>query len=211
MANHDPRIDAYIEKSAGFAQPILRQLRALVHKVCPDVEEGIKWSMPFFSYHGGTLCMMAAFKQHCSFRFWLYKEVLGDSAGEDGLGQEGLGQDGMGQFGKLTSLRDLPSDRQLTTYIRKAMALNEAGVKLSRPKATVRPAPTLPDDLAALLAQKKHAAARKTWADFGPGAQREYVDWIGEAKTEATRQKRLATTLEWLAEGKPRNWKYRKC
>ncbi|WP_426689356.1 YdeI/OmpD-associated family protein [Rhodanobacter ginsengiterrae] len=206
MANHDPRIDAYIAKSAEFAQPILRHLRALVHKACPEVEEGIKWSMPFFSHHGGTLCMMAAFKQHCSFRFWLYREVLGDNADEDGLRQ-----DGMGQFGKLTSLRDLPSDRQLIAYIGKAMALNAAGVKLARPKAASRPAPTLPDDLAALLAQKKHLAARKTWAGFGPGAQREYVDWIGEAKADATRQKRLATTLEWLAEGKKRNWKYEKC
>lgn len=201
MANHDSRIDTYIAKSAEFAQPILQHLRALVHKACPEVEEGIKWSMPFFSHHGGTMCMMAAFKQHCSFRFWLTRDVLGDSADEDG----------MGQFGKLTSLRDLPSDKQLIAYLRKAMALNEAGVKLSRPKATARPAPTVPDDLAALLAQKKHAAARKTWAGFGPGAQREYVDWIGEAKTDATRQKRLATTLEWLGEGKKRNWKYEKC
>lgn len=201
MTNHDPRVDAYIAKSAEFAQPILQHLRALVHKACPEVEEGIKWSMPFFSHGGSIMCMMAAFRQHCSFRFWLYREVLGDTAEEDGLGH----------FGKLTSLRDLPSDKQLIAYIRKARALSEAGVKLSRPKAAARPAPALPDDIAAQLAQKKHAAARKAWAGFGPGAQREYVDWIGEAKTDATRQKRLATTLEWLAEGRKRNWKYEKC
>jgi uncharacterized protein YdeI (YjbR/CyaY-like superfamily) len=200
MPNHDTRVDAYIAKSAEFAQPILQHLRALIHAACPEVEEDIKWSMPFFSHRGGTMCMMAAFKQHCSFRFWLAGVVPAESAGEDG----------MGQFGKLTSLAELPSDKQLTKHIRTAMALSEAGVKLDRPKTAARPAPVLPDDLAALLAQKPHAAARKTWAGFGPGAQREYIDWIAEAKTDATRQKRIATTLEWLAEGKKRNWKYAK-
>ena len=200
MANHDPRIDAYIEKSAGFARPILEHLRALVHEACPEVEESLKWSMPFFSYKAAPMCMMAAFKQHCSFGFWLSKEVTG-----------GSDEDGMGQFGKLATLKDLPSDRQLAAHLKKAMALNEAGVKKARPKAAAKPAPTLPDDLSALLAQKKHAAARKAWESFPPGAQREYVDWIAEAKTGATRQKRLATTLEWLAEGKRRHWKYEKC
>jgi uncharacterized protein YdeI (YjbR/CyaY-like superfamily) len=200
MANHDPRIDAYIAKSAAFAQPILEHLRSRVHAACPDVEEGIKWGMPFFSYKAAPMCMMAAFKQHCSFGFWLSKEVTG-----------GSDEDGMGQFGKLASLKDLPSDKQLAACLKKAMALNEAGVKKARPKAAAKPAPTLPDDLAASLAQRKHAAARKTWATFGPGAQREYVDWITEAKTDATRQKRITTTLEWLGAGKKRNWKYEKC
>lgn len=201
MPNHDPRVDDYIAQSAEFAQPILQHLRGLIHKTCPDVEEGIKWSMPFFGHRGVTMCLMAAFKQHCSFRFWLYREVLGESAQEDG----------MGQFGKLTSVRDLPSDKQLATHIRKAMELAEAGVKLSRPKTAARSAPVLPQELAAQLAQKKHTAARKTWQGFGPGAQREYADWIAEAKTDATRQKRIASTLEWLAEGRKRNWKYEKC
>jgi len=200
MSNHDPRIGAYIAKSAEFARPILEHLRERVHTACPEVEEGIKWGMPFFSYKAAPMCMMAAFKQHCSFGFWLSKEVTG-----------GSDEDGMGQFGKLASLEDLPADRQLATFLKKAMALNEAGVKKARPKAAAKPAPTLPEDLAALLAQKKHAAARKTYEGFGPGAQREYVDWIVEAKTDATRQKRLATTLEWLAEGRKRNWKYEKC
>lgn len=200
MSNHDPRIGAYIAKSAEFARPILEHLRERVHSACPEVEEGIKWGMPFFSYKAAPMCMMAAFKQHCSFGFWLSKEVTG-----------GSDEDGMGQFGKLASLKDLPTDRQLATFLKKAMALNEAGVKKSRPKAAAKPAPTLPEDLATLLAQKKHAAARKTYEGFGPGAQREYVEWITEAKTDATRQKRLATTLEWLAEGKKRNWKYENC
>ena len=200
MSNHDPRISAYIAKSAEFARPILEHLRECVHAACPEVEEGIKWSMPFFSYKAAPMCKMAAFKQHCSFGFWLSKEVTG-----------GSDEDGMGQFGKLATLKDLPPDKQLATYLKKAMALNEAGVKKSRPKAAAKPAPALPDELAAALARKQHAAARKTWEGFGPGAQREYVDWITEAKTEATRQKRLATTLEWLAEGRKRNWKYEKC
>jgi uncharacterized protein YdeI (YjbR/CyaY-like superfamily) len=200
MSNHDPRIDAYIAKSAEFARPILEHLRERVHTACPEVEEGIKWGMPFFSYKAAPMCMMAAFKQHCSFGFWLSKEVTG-----------GSDEDGMGQFGKLASLKDLPPNRQLATFLKKAMALNEAGVKKARPKAAAKPAPTLPEDLATLLAQKKHAAARKTYEGFGPGAQREYVDWITEAKTDATRQKRLSTALEWLAEGRKRNWKYEKC
>jgi len=156
--------------------------------------------MPFFSYKAAPMCMMAAFKQHCSFGFWLSKEVTG-----------GSDEDGMGQFGKLVSLQDLPPAKQLTAYLKKAMALNEAGVKKARPKAAAKPAPTLPDDLSSLLAKRQHAAARKAWDSFPPGAQREYIEWIGEAKTDTTRQKRLATTLEWLAEGKRRNWKYEKC
>jgi uncharacterized protein YdeI (YjbR/CyaY-like superfamily) len=200
MSSHDPRIDAYIAKSAEFAHPILEHLRAMVHAACPEVEESLKWSMPFFSYNGAPMCMMAAFKQHCGFGFWLSRKVVGDTS-----------EDGMGQFGKLTALKDLPSKKELTAHIRKAMALNEAGVKLARPKAAAKPAPALPDDLSVLLAQKKHAAARKAWESFPPGVQREYVDWIGEAKTDATRQKRITTTLEWLAEGKRRNWKYEKC
>jgi len=200
MANHDPRIDAYIGQAAGFARPILEQLRAAVHATCPEVEEGIKWGMPFFSYQGAPMCHMAAFKQHCSFGFWLSKEVTGGSDGE-----------GMGQFGKLASPTDLPPKKELADLLRKAMALNAAGVKHVRPKAGSKPPPVLPEDFASLLAQRPHAAARKTWAGFPPGAQREYIDWIAEAKTDATRLKRLATTLEWLAEGKRRNWKYESC
>lgn len=201
MAKHDPRVDAYIAKSADFARPLLEHLRTVIHKACPEVEEDIKWGAPAFACNSAPMCGMAAFKQHCSFRFWLYQEVLGESAARDG----------MGQFGKLTSLQDLPSDKQLTAYIRKAMALNAAGVKLSRRKAAARPAPIVPDDLATLLRQRTHARARKTWTGFSPGAQRDYVDWIDEAKTDATRQKRLATTLEWLTDGKKHNWKYEKC
>ena len=200
MASHDPRTDAYIAKAAPFAQPILEHLRAVIHEACPEVEEGIKWSMPFFSYRGALLCNMAAFKQHCSFGFWLHQEVTGETR-----------EDGMGQFGKLTTLKDLPAKKALVALVRKAAALNDAGVKQRRTTTAPRPAPAMPEDFAALLAQRAHAAARKTYDGFPPSAQREYVEWITEAKTDATRQKRLATTLAWLAEGKRRNWKYESC
>lgn len=185
MTGHDPRVDAYISRSADFAQPILAHLRAAVHAACPEVEEDIKWGMPFFSYKGAPICNMAAFKQHCSFGFWLHRQVVGEDA-----------QDGMGQFGKLALVKDLPAKKTLLAHIRKAMALNEPGVRHVRPKAAPKPPPTTPDDLAAALAQKRHAAAHKHWSDFTPGKQREYVAWLTGAKTAATRQKRLATTLE---------------
>jgi uncharacterized protein YdeI (YjbR/CyaY-like superfamily) len=200
MVNHDLRVDAYIAKSAEFAQPILEHLRAVVHAACPDVEETMKWNFPHFDYRGAMMCSMAAFKQHCSFGFWQYKQVVAGHA-----------EDGMGQFGKLTSIKDLPSKKELAAYIKNAMALNMAGVHQKRPKAAPKPPPDLPEDFAARLAQKKHASARKTYEGFGSGAKREYVEWITQAKTDATRQKRLATALEWLAEGKQRNWKYMKC
>ena len=193
--HRDPRIDAYIAKSADFAKPILEHLRHVVHAACPDVEESIKWNCPHFLYQGALMCSMAAFKQHCSFHFWHGKDVVGDTDKE-----------GMGQFGKIASLQELPSKKELTNYVRKAMALKDAGVKTQRPKAAPKPAPAVPGDFAALL--KKHTAARKHYEAFSPSAQREYVEWITDAKTDTTRQKRMATALEWLAEGKHRNWKY---
>ncbi|TBR39892.1 MULTISPECIES: YdeI/OmpD-associated family protein [Dyella] len=198
MAN-DPRVDAYIAQSAEFARPILEHIRATVHAACPDVEEGIKWGMPHFGYKGAMMCGMAAFKQHCAMNFWLHKELFGD-------GKEGEGA--MGQLGRITSLRDLPAQKAFTALVKRASKLVDDGVRQKRPKASTRPAPTIPDDLAAMFAQRKHAAARKIYDAFSPSAQREYVDWINEARTTATRDKRIATTLEWLAEGKPRNWKY---
>ena len=200
MSSHDPRIDAYIAKSAPFARPILEQIRASVHAACPQVEETLKWSMPYFSYQGALMCGMAAFKQHASLHFWHYKELFGEAAADT--------EEGMGQFGKLASVHDLPPKKELAAYVKKAMALIEAGATRTRPKAAPKPAAAVPEDLAALLAQKKHAAARKTFDGFTASMRREYLEWIGEAKTDATRQKRLATTLEWLAEGKQRNWKY---
>jgi hypothetical protein len=199
MASHDPRIDAYIAKAAPFAQPILEHLRKVVHEACPEAEEGLKWGMPFFSYKGSLLCNMAAFRQHCSFGFWLHKDMVSEAGG-----------DGMGQFGKIATLKDLPAKKTLVTQVKKAMALIDGGMKPKR-TASAKPPAVVPDDLAAAFAQRKHAASRKTFEGFPPGARRDYIDWINEAKTDATRQKRLSTTLEWLAEGKRRHWKYESC
>jgi uncharacterized protein YdeI (YjbR/CyaY-like superfamily) len=183
MSSRHPHVDAYIERSADFAHPILEHLRTLVHAACPDVEENIKWGCPHFGYKGGMMCSMAAFKHYCSFGFWNYKDIVGKEP-----------EEGAGSFGKITSVKDLPGKKELTGYIRKAMALKDAGVKKERPKTAPKPAPKLPADLAAEL--KKNVSARKHYEAFSPSAQREYVDWINEAKTDATRQKRVATTLE---------------
>jgi uncharacterized protein YdeI (YjbR/CyaY-like superfamily) len=205
MSKRDPRIDAYIAKSAGFARPILRRIRGVVHAACPQVEEGIKWGMPHFGYRGGMMCQMAAFKQHCAFGFWKAARILGP----DGRSAEKA----MGQFGRLTSVDELPSKRVLTGYIRQAMKLHEDGVRVAaprrRPKPPVRTPVRTPADLAAAL--KKNARAGAAFAGFSPSHRREYVEWITEAKGADTRQRRLDTAMEWMAEGKARNWKYEKC
>jgi len=200
MARRDPRIDAYIAKSAGFARPILRHIRSVVHAACPDVEEGIKWSTPHFGYRGGMMCAMAAFKEHCAFGFWKAKLILGP----DGNSAE----EAMGQFGRLTSVNDLPSKRILTGYIRQAMKLNEEGKVVAKRKSAPKPPVRVPPDLAAAL--RKNPRAGAAFSGFPPSHRREYVEWITEAKGADTRQRRLATAIEWMAEGKSRNWKYQR-
>ena len=198
MPTKDSRIDAYIARSAPFAQPILRHLRRIVHAGCPAVEETIKWGMPFFM-HRGMLCFMAAFKEHCAFGFPKRKLIPGAAKAS------GKDKDAMGQFGRLTSLADLPGRERLIDLTRQSMALIEAGVK--PPRATAKKAPfTVPQDMQAALSA--NAAAQASFDGFPPSAQRDYVEWITEAKTEATRGKRLTQAIEWMAEGKRRNWKY---
>ncbi len=208
MPQHDPRIDDYIARQAAFARPLLAHLRAVVHEACPQVEETIKWSAPSFVHAGRILCGMAAFKHHVSFGFWKHALVMGDGASGD-TPSDAVPRDGMGSFGKMTSLDDVPPKRQLLAWIRKAMALNEQGVAARKRSSVPRPAPETPPDLAAALARNRRAQA--TFDAFPPGKRREYVDWITEAKRAETRQKRLAQAVEWLAEGKPRNWKYMRC
>ena len=199
MGKRDPRVDDYIAKAAPFAQPVLEHLRNLVHRSCPQVEESIKWGMPAFLHHG-MLANMAAFKQHCTFGFWKHKLVVGgDRYSEDAS---------MGQFGRVTKVGDLPPAKVVAAYIKKAAALNETGVKVERPN-TKRPPPAVPDDLKSALAKNRKALA--AFNAFTPGNQREYVDWITEAKRAETRAKRLAQAVEWIAEGKTRNWKYENC
>ena len=200
MPNKDPRVDAYIEKSADFAKPILTHLRKLVHKASPKITESIKWSMPAFEYKG-LVCGIAAFKQHCALGFW--KESLLNSSAFPAT------KTAMGSVGRITSKKDLPPDDEIIKLIRQAVELNEKGIKV--PKKTVGPKKDLeiPNYLTAAL--KKNKAAQKTFESFPYSCKREYIEWITEAKTEPTREKRLATTIEWLAEGKRRNWKYENC
>lgn len=199
MPTRDPRVDAYIARSAEFARPILERLRAVVHDACPQVEEGIKWSMPSFQYGGRILCGMAAFKQHASFGFWQHAAVM-----------EGRERDGMGSLGRLTSPGDLPSRRELTALVRKAMALIDAGPAQPAVRGKPKPRPVLrvPADLRDALAG--NAAARATFDGFSPSARRDYIEWLVEAKREDTRARRLAQAVEWMAEGRTRHWKYQK-
>lgn len=196
----DARVDAYIAKAAPFAQPVLAELRARMHKACPGVEETIKWSMPAFMYGGKILAVMAAFKAHASFGFW-QREAAGDTSKSG---------EAMGQFGKLTDLKSLPAKTEFTSMVKAAMAMIDEGAPTTSKKAKApKAALATPDDLAAAL--KRNVAARKTFEAFPPGKRREYVEWIVESKKPETRERRLAQTIEWLAEGKARNWKYEKC
>src|ERR1700733_10338963 len=204
-----PKVDAYIAKAQPFAQPIIEHLRDLVHKACPEVEESIKWSRPFFEYKGAILCNMSAFKQHCSFGFW--GEEMGAVLREAGI----LGQDGMGSLGRITCLADLPSDKRMLGWIRQAAGFVDSGEytsPISARRRVVKPQKTAldtPAEFAAALKRNKKAAA--AFAAFSPSCKREYVEWIADAKRAETRDKRITTALEWIAEGKQRNWKYQNC
>lgn len=204
MADIDSRVDEYINKSADFAKPVLQHLRKTIHTACPDVKETMKWGFPNFEYAGAILCSMAAFKQHCTFGFWL-GSLMSDS---DNLLEKVGEKTSMGQFGQLKSMKDLPAEEVLIRYINEAMALNEKGVKVKKEK------PSTPKEIETpsffLDALQKNAAAITAYQKFSPSHKKEYVEWINEAKTEATRSKRVATAIEWIAEGKTRHWKYAK-
>ena len=202
----NPKVDAYIAKSQLFAQPILTHIRELVHKACPEAEEAIKWGMPFFMVRGVILGHMAAFKQHCALGLW--GPEMNAILNADGLHSE----DGMGSLGKLASLKDLPPDKKILDYYRHAAELILSGQRtksLLRPAKAPKPAPKVPAELTAALKKNKEAA--KVFSGFSASCQREYVDWITEAKRPETKEKRIAQAIEWIAEGKQRNWKYQKC
>ncbi len=195
----DPRFDAYIDRAAAFAKPILTYLRGIVHDACPECEEAMKWSSPSFIYKGKILAGMAAFKAHATFGFWQGSQVT-DPGGKQ--------MSAMGQFGRLTSLDDLPPRAEIEAMVRKAMALIDEGVKPVRDKHRKEPF-TVPQDLRAAL--DANPAANATFESFPASAQREYVEWVSEAKRDDTRIKRLVQTIEWLGEGKRRHWKYADC
>lgn len=197
MGKKDPRVDAYIAKAEPFARPILKHIRTLVHRADPKIEETLKWRMPTFTHDGIVFCM-AGFKRHCALAFWKGKLIL------DRQGRRL--DESMGQFGRISSLKDLPSDRQLIGYIKKAVALNVDKVKVpgrERRKATPK---RVPADLSA--AMRKDVKALKTFKALSPSHRNEYVVWITEAKRAETRAKRVATALSWLAQGRNMNWRY---
>ncbi len=206
MATKEKKIDAYIAKSADFAKPILSHIRELVHKACPDVEEKMKWSMPFFDYKGEMLCHMASFKQHAVMGFW--KAVLMKDAV---LLENARAETAMGHLGKLASLKDLPPDKKISAWIKEAMQLNDKGIKLPakvKPTEKEKKELTVPDYFIKALAKNKKA--KQVFENFAYSHKKEYVMWITEAKTEDTRIKRMVTALEWMVEGKRRMWKYEK-
>ena len=204
MYQKDPKVDDYILKSADFAKPVLQHLRRLVVKACPNVQESIKWSFPNFTYKGAILCNMAAFKQHAVFGFWkaaLMKDPV--------LIENARSETAMGHLGKLGSLKDLPSDKKMTAWIKEAMQLTDKGIKLparAKPTEKEKKELTVPDYFVKALAKNKKA--KQVFENFAYSHKKEYLEWITEAKSEETRNKRMATAIEWIAEGKGRNWKY---
>ncbi len=201
LVEYDPRVDAYIEKAAAFAQPILLRLRELVHEICPDVREDLKWGAPHFLYRDSMMCHMAAFKQHCAFGFW--KAAL--IPDPEGLLAE-CANHGMGHLGKIQSLKDLPPKKVIKTFLLHAMRLNEEGLSVNR---TVRPptsAPSTPEDL--LSALRSNTKAMATFEGFSNSHRREYIEWICSAKKQETRERRIEKAIAQMSEGKSQHWKY---
>jgi uncharacterized protein YdeI (YjbR/CyaY-like superfamily) len=198
MPNKSKEVDAYIAKSPEFARPILTKIRDSFHQGCPALEEKLKWSVPSFEYKG-MMGGMAAFKHYVTFGFWK-QSLMKDPQGV-------FEKDRPMASGRLTSVKDLPPDKVLIAYVKEAAALNDNGVKVPRPpRAKVAAQLRVPADLAKAL--EKNAKAKATFTGFSPSQRNEYVEWLTDAKQDATRSQRLATTIEWLAQGKPRNWKY---
>jgi uncharacterized protein YdeI (YjbR/CyaY-like superfamily) len=204
-SNRIPPVDAYIAASGDFAQPILHHLREIIHEAVPEVTEEMKWSRPFFVCRGVILCNIAAFKQHCSFGLW------GPAAASHMRADGVAASEGMGSFGKLTSVADLPSRARLVSYLRAAAQAVSTGDRTTlwpRPRTVKSRELTVPDALTTALAKNRTAAER--FEAMSPSCRREYCDWIAEARRDETRDRRVATAIEWIAEGKSRNWKYEK-
>ena len=203
MTKKNTRVDSYISKSEDFAKPVLIHFRKLIYTACPDVEEKIKWGFPHFDYKG-MMCSMAAFKKHCAFTFWK-AELMRDET----LIVNAESESAMGHFGKITSLKELPSDKKIIGYIKEAMILNEKEIKLPQKKVTAtKKEIAVPDYFLKKLRSNKKAFS--TFKAFSPSHKREYIKWVIEAKTDETKNRRIQTAIEWMSEGKPRNWKYMK-
>lgn len=201
MKQYDERVDAYIEKSAPFAQEILKHIRNVVHQASPLINETIKWGFPHFDYKA-TICSMAGFKAHCAFGFWkasLMKDpyqLFGDK------------REAMGHLGRLESLADLPSDKILTEYILEALRIDETGLKVKKIATATKAEIPMPNYFE--IALVNNPKAKQQFDNFSPSHRREYLEWVTTAKTEATQLKRMATAIAWLTDGKSLNWKYQK-
>ncbi len=203
MGKKEKAIDAYISRRADFAKPILNHIRELVHNACPDVEEKTKWGMPHFDYKDKMMCHMAAFKQHAVMGFW-FAAIMKDAV----LQENAKSEVAMGHLGRITQIKDLPSDKKITAWVKESMALIDKGVKLPTKKATEKKEIITPDYFISAL--NKNKKAKQVFENFAPSHKKEYLEWITGAKTEETRNRRMATAMEWIAEGKGKNWKYEK-
>jgi uncharacterized protein YdeI (YjbR/CyaY-like superfamily) len=206
--SHHPKVDAYIKMAQPFAQPILIQIRKVVHGACPEVEETIKWNRPFFEYKGVILGNMSAFKEHCSFGFW--GQEIGAVLRKAGAVKDGA----MGSLGRISGVDTLPPEKQLIAWVRQAAAFVDSGNYTSPIAArnkivkATKPALQRPPEFEKALRKSKKASA--VFEALTPSCQREYIEWIAGAKRPETRDQRIATAVAWIAEGKRRNWKYQK-
>lgn len=199
--SRNPQFDIYIGKAADFAQPILKHLRELVHKACPEVEEKIKWGFLHFDYMGQPMCHIAAFKQHAVMGFWK-AALMKDKT----LLENAKSEAAMGHLGRICSLKELPSNKKIIDWVKEAMGLNEKGLKVARKKPSTTKI-EVPENFLTLL--KKNKKAWTVFQKFPPGHVKEYVQWITEAKREETKESRMKLAVEWISEGKERNWKYK--
>ncbi len=203
MEKSDKEVTAYIAKSADFAKPILKHLRQLVNKNCPEVEEAIKWGIPHFDYKGDFMCVMASYKNHCSFSF-LKAELMKDPRLKEGKNLKPIQR----FMGKISSVDELPSDKEFIKLLKEAMTLNEKGLKLPVRESTKPTNIEVPDYFAEKL--KSNPKTKKVFEGSSPSFRKNYLTWIIDAKTEVTRNKRIEQSLEWIAEGKDRFWQYKK-
>jgi uncharacterized protein YdeI (YjbR/CyaY-like superfamily) len=201
MEKFDPRIDAYIAKSADFAKPILIHIRQVVHQASPLITETVKWGMPFFDYKG-PVCMMAAFKQHLGFGFWKASRLNDPDHLLQGSDEEAAA----GSFGRIVTLGDLPSDKALMDFVQQMIKINESGVKEAKKPSAPKAELAMPANFEKLL--RGNLVAMDNFEKFSPSKKREYLEWFAETKSDATREKRIEQALEWISEGKSRHWKY---
>ena len=203
MKNFDTKVDEYIAKAADFAKPVLEHWRQLIHDNCPDVIEAIKWGFPHFDYKGDFMCVIASYKNHCSLTF-LKAELMNDPRLKDSKALKPIQR----FLGKVTGLSDLPSDEEFIGMLKEAMALNEKGIKVIAPKSDKPKVLETPDCFSEKLAG--NAKSKSVYESKSDSFRKDYIIWISDAKTDATRQKRMEEAIEWIAEGKGRFWKYEK-